>query len=149
MIETQNLTKRYRNVTALDNLNLSVPEGQIFGYIGPNGAGKTTTLKILATLLTPTRGRAFVAGLEVGKDSRKIRPLIGYMPDFFGVYEDMTVDEYPHLLRRGVRAQGRQTQAHCGRRAGADGPHLQAGHHGGGALQRHAAAARPGANARA
>ena len=94
MIKTFHLTKRYRDVTALDDLDLQVQEGEIFGYIGPNGAGKTTTLKILATLLTPTRGRAQVCGLEVGRDSRKIRPLIGYMPDFFGVYEDMTVEEY-------------------------------------------------------
>ena len=94
MIRTHNLTKRYRKVTALDNLNLVVNEGEIFGYIGPNGAGKTTTLKILATLLAPTSGGAEVCGYAVGRDSRKIRPLIGYMPDFFGVYEDMTVDEY-------------------------------------------------------
>jgi len=94
MIKTFNLTKRYRDVVALDNLNLEVKEGEIFGYIGPNGAGKTTTLKILATLLTPTRGRAQICGYDVGRESRKIRPLIGYMPDFFGVYEDMTVEEY-------------------------------------------------------
>ena len=94
MIKTYNLTKRYQNVVALDELNLEVKEGEIFGYIGPNGAGKTTTLKILATLLTPTLGRAEVCGYEVGRESRKIRPLIGYMPDFFGVYEDMTVEEY-------------------------------------------------------
>jgi len=94
MIRTFALTKRYRNVLALDNLSLEVKEGEIFGYIGPNGAGKTTTLKILATLLAPTSGRAEVCGLEVGRDSQKIRPLIGYMPDFFGVYEDMTVEEY-------------------------------------------------------
>jgi len=94
MIRTQGLTKRYRDVLALDQLDLEVKAGEIFGYIGPNGAGKTTTLKILATLLTPTSGRAQVCGLEVGRQSRKIRPLIGYMPDFFGVYEDMTVAEY-------------------------------------------------------
>jgi ABC-2 type transport system ATP-binding protein len=94
MIRTVNLTKRYRDLTALRNLNLEIQDGEIFGYIGPNGAGKTTTLKILATLLAPTSGTAFVAGFEVGKDSQKIRPLIGYMPDSFGVYEDMTVEEY-------------------------------------------------------
>ena len=94
MIRTSGLTKRYSDVLALNDLNLEVPEGQIFGYIGPNGAGKTTTLKILATLLAPTSGSAQVCGFDVGRDSRKIRPLIGYMPDFFGVYEDMTVDEY-------------------------------------------------------
>jgi len=94
MIRTYNLTKQYRNVLALSNLNLHVKEGEIYGYIGPNGAGKTTTLKILATLLAPTSGRAEVCGLEVGRASRAIRRLIGYMPDFFGVYEDMTVQEY-------------------------------------------------------
>ena len=94
MIRTYELTKDYRDVRALDHLDLEVKEGEIFGFIGPNGAGKTTTLKILATLLAPTGGRAEVCGLEVGRDSRKIRPLIGYMPDFFGVYEDMTVNEY-------------------------------------------------------
>ena len=94
MIRTFGLTKRYGDVLALDDLTLEVGEGEIFGYIGPNGAGKTTTLKILATLLAPTSGRAQVCGYEVGRESRKIRPLIGYMPDFFGVYEDMTVAEY-------------------------------------------------------
>ena len=94
MIKTYGLTKDYGGLRALDHLDLEVPAGAIFGYIGPNGAGKTTTLKILATLLTPTSGRAEVCGLEVGRQSRKIRPLIGYMPDFFGVYEDMTVTEY-------------------------------------------------------
>ena len=94
MIKTYGLTKEYKDVRALVDLNLEVAQGEIFGYIGPNGAGKTTTLKILATLLTPTCGHAEVAGFQVGRDSRKIRPLIGYMPDFFGVYEDMTVNEY-------------------------------------------------------
>ena len=70
MIRTHHLTKRYRKVTALDNLNLVVNEGEIFGYIGPNGAGKTTTLKILATLLAPTSGGAEVCGYSVGRDSR-------------------------------------------------------------------------------
>ena len=94
MIKTEGLTKYYGKVCALDHLDLHVKEGEIFGYIGPNGAGKTTTLKILATLLTPTHGRAEICGLEVGVQSRAIRRLIGYMPDFFGVYEDMTVHEY-------------------------------------------------------
>jgi len=94
MIRTRGLTKTYGRVTALSNLSLDIEEGEIFGYIGPNGAGKTTTLKILATLLQPTCGSARIAGYEVGTDSKKIRPLIGYMPDFFGVYEDMSVNEY-------------------------------------------------------
>ena len=94
MIRTSGLTKKYRDQLALDNLDLEVAEGEIYGYIGPNGAGKTTTLKILATLLTPTEGTAEVCGYDVRREPRKVRPLIGYMPDFFGVYEDMTVQEY-------------------------------------------------------
>lgn len=94
IIETINLTKRYGKLVALNNLNLSVVEGECFGYIGPNGAGKTTTIRILATLLQPTWGEARVCGYTVGYESRKIRPLIGYVPDFFGAYEDMCVQEY-------------------------------------------------------
>ncbi|MCA9279749.1 MAG: ABC transporter ATP-binding protein [Phycisphaeraceae bacterium] len=94
MIETINLSKRYGDLVALDNLNLSINEGDCFGFIGPNGAGKTTTIKVLATLLKPSSGQAQVAGLTVGYQNRKIRPLIGYVPDFMGAYEDMVVTEY-------------------------------------------------------
>ncbi|MCH7489451.1 MAG: ABC transporter ATP-binding protein [Gemmatimonadetes bacterium] len=94
MIETINLTKRYGKLVALNNLELKIEDGECFGYIGPNGAGKTTTIKILATLLQPTWGEARVCGYVVGYESRKIRPLIGYVPDFFGAYEDMVVEEY-------------------------------------------------------
>jgi len=94
IVETLNLTKRYGKLIALSNLCLKIEEGECYGYIGPNGAGKTTTLKILATLLRPTWGEAKVCGHLVGFESRKIRPLIGYVPDFFGSYEDMVVQEY-------------------------------------------------------
>ncbi|MCG3129988.1 MAG: Vitamin B12 import ATP-binding protein BtuD [Phycisphaerae bacterium] len=94
IIQTINLTKRYGKLVALDNLHLNIEDGECFGYIGPNGAGKTTTIKILATLLQPTWGEARVCGYVVGYESRKIRPLIGYVPDFFGAYEDMVVQEY-------------------------------------------------------
>lgn len=94
MIETINLTKRYGDLVALDNLNLTINEGTCYGFIGPNGAGKTTTIKILATLLKPTSGQANVAGLTVGYQNREIRPRIGYVPDFMGAYEDMVVQEY-------------------------------------------------------
>ncbi|MBN2446654.1 MAG: ABC transporter ATP-binding protein [Phycisphaerae bacterium] len=94
MVQTINLTKRYGKLVALNNLHLNIEEGECFGYIGPNGAGKTTTLRILATLLQPTWGEARVCGHVVGYESRKIRPLIGYVPDFFGAYEDMVVQEY-------------------------------------------------------
>ena len=94
MIETINLCKDYGELKALNNLNLTVEEGDCFGFIGPNGAGKTTTLKILATLLKPSRGQAMINGLTVGFQNRQIRPVIGYVPDFMGAYEDMVVSEY-------------------------------------------------------
>ncbi len=94
MIETINLTKKYGELVALDNLNLVVEEGSCLGFIGPNGAGKTTTIKILATLLKPTWGEARVDGHVVGYQNHLIRPIIGYVPDFLGAYEDMLVIEY-------------------------------------------------------
>ncbi|MFZ4642073.1 MAG: ABC transporter ATP-binding protein [Phycisphaerales bacterium] len=94
MIETVNLTRKYGDLTALDNLNLTIEEGTCFGFIGPNGAGKTTTIKILATLLKPTWGEARVDGHVVGYQNHLIRPLIGYVPDFLGAYDDMLVSEY-------------------------------------------------------
>ena len=94
MIQTIALTKRYGDFLAVDNLHLSVEEGDCYGFIGPNGAGKTTTIRMLATLLQPTWGVARVCGYVVGMHSRKIRPLIGFVPDYFGAYEDMLVQEY-------------------------------------------------------
>jgi ABC-2 type transport system ATP-binding protein len=94
VIKTVNLTKRYGTLVALSNLNLEIHEGDCFGFIGPNGAGKSTTIKILATLLQPTWGEARICDYVVGYQSRQIRPLIGYVPDYFGAYEDMVVQEY-------------------------------------------------------
>lgn len=94
MIETVNLTRKYGELIALDNLNLTIDAGTCFGFIGPNGAGKTTTIKILATLLKPTWGEARVDGNVVGYQNHLIRPIIGYVPDFLGAYEDMLVSEY-------------------------------------------------------
>ena len=94
IIEIQGLTKKYGALTALDDLNLTIEEGGVFGFIGPNGAGKTTTMRILTTLLKPTSGKAWVAGCSIHDDPRGVRRAIGYMPDFFGVYEDMKVWEY-------------------------------------------------------
>jgi ABC-2 type transport system ATP-binding protein len=94
IIEIQGLTKNYNGLTALKDLHLSIEEGSVFGFIGPNGAGKTTTMRILTTLLKPSGGQAWVAGHSVTKEPEKVRRAIGYMPDFFGVYEDMKVWEY-------------------------------------------------------
>jgi ABC-2 type transport system ATP-binding protein len=94
MIEVSTLTKTYGQTTAVRGISLAIAEGDIFGFIGPNGAGKTTTIRILATLIQPTSGDARVCGISVRKDPRKIRERVGYMPDSFGVYEEMRVDEY-------------------------------------------------------
>ena len=94
IIETRDLVKRYGRLTAVNNLSLQVEEGAIYGFVGPNGAGKTTTMRILTTLLRPTAGEAYVAGHSVLKEPREVRRAIGYMPDFFGVYDDMKVWEY-------------------------------------------------------
>ena len=108
MIETINLSKRYGELLALDNLNLAIAEGDCFGFIGPNGAGKTTTIKILATLLKPSSGQAQIAGLTVGYQNRQIRPLIGYVPDFMGAYEDMVVTEYLEFFAAAYGIHGSQ-----------------------------------------
>lgn len=94
MIELQNVTKAYGSLVALDSLTLSIGEGEIFGFIGPNGAGKSTTMKILACLTRPDSGTARLNGLDVTLSGAQIRTLVGYMPDFLGVYDDLTVDEY-------------------------------------------------------
>jgi ABC-2 type transport system ATP-binding protein len=94
IIETKNLTKRYGKLVAVNDLSLTVEQGAIYGFVGPNGAGKTTTMRMLTTLLQPTSGDAWVAGHSILKDPRQVRRAIGYMPDFFGVYDDMTVWEY-------------------------------------------------------
>ena len=93
-IRTRQLTKRYGGLTALDNLDLELESGDVFGFIGPNGAGKSTTMKILAGLLTPTHGAAEVLGKNVRDNGQFVRRNVGYMPDFFGSYEDLTVTEY-------------------------------------------------------
>ena len=93
-VQTQGLTRVYGGLVALGNLNLTVNQGDLFGFIGSNGAGKTTTLRILATFLVPSSGTASVFGQDVVRDADAVRHIIGYMPDFFGVYKDMEVTEY-------------------------------------------------------
>src|SRR5450755_2139732 len=106
VIKTVNLTKRYGTLVALSNLNLEINEGDCYGFIGPNGAGKSTTIKILATLLQPTWGEARVCDYVVGYQSRLIRPLIGYVPDYFGAYEDMVVQEYLEFFAAAYNING-------------------------------------------
>jgi ABC-2 type transport system ATP-binding protein len=94
MIQITNVSKVYRDLVAVRDLNLSIRKGDVFGFIGPNGAGKTTTIKILATLLEPSSGHAYVDGIDVVEHPLEVRRIMGYMPDFFGVYDDVKVWEY-------------------------------------------------------
>src|SRR5262245_58322936 len=94
IIETRNLVKRYGKLTAVDNVTLSVEAGAIHGFVGPTGAGKTSTIRIATTLRQAASGQAWVAGHSISEDARGVRRAIGYMPDFFGVYDDMKVWEY-------------------------------------------------------
>jgi len=94
ILETKNLTKRYGRLAAVSDLSLRVEQGAIYGFVGPNGAGKTTTMRMITTLLQPTSGEGWVAGASITRDPRGVRRAIGYMPDFFGVYDDMRVWEY-------------------------------------------------------
>src|SRR3954468_901649 len=94
ILTTEALTKSYGAHTALDALNLTVHRGEVFGYIGPNGAGKTTTFRILAGLLDPTSGRALIDSQDVTRDKHRIKQLVGYLPDNFGVYPTLRVWEY-------------------------------------------------------
>jgi len=113
MIETRDLTKMYGELYALNRLNLKLDQGDVYGFIGPNGAGKTTTMRILATLLNPSWGEATVCGYSIYNSSRDIRKLIGYMPDFFGVYDDMKVSEYLEFFAAAYRIQGLDRNKKC------------------------------------
>ena len=106
MIKTQDLTKVYGDIRAIDNLTLDLNQGDLFGYIGPNGSGKTTTMRILATLLQPSWGEAYVCDYSIYTHPKEIRRLIGYMPDFFGVYDDMKVLEYLDFFAAAYRIKG-------------------------------------------
>ncbi|MEQ8192001.1 MAG: ABC transporter ATP-binding protein [Candidatus Eremiobacterota bacterium] len=94
MIEIKNLVKNYKNFKAVKDISLSLEPGDAFGFLGPNGAGKTTTIKILATLLSPSGGDAFIGGYSVRKEPERIRKIMGYMPDFFGIYDQVKAWEY-------------------------------------------------------
>ena len=94
MLRLENLRKTYGSFTAVEGTNLTLDPGDIFGFIGPNGAGKTTTIKMIATLIRPTSGTATIDGIDVVQNPLDVRPLLGYMPDFFGLYDDIKAWEY-------------------------------------------------------
>jgi ABC-2 type transport system ATP-binding protein len=113
MIETRDLTKKYGELFAIKSINLNLNRGDLFGFIGPNGSGKTTTMRILATLLNPTWGEAYVGGHSIYTRPKEIRRMIGYMPDFFGVYDDMKVIEYLEFFAAAYRIRGPKRRQVC------------------------------------
>jgi ABC-2 type transport system ATP-binding protein len=113
MIETRDLTKKYGELFAIKSIDLNLSRGDLFGFIGPNGSGKTTTMRILATLLNPTWGEAYVGGYSIYTRPRDIRRMIGYMPDLFGVYDDMKVIEYLEFFAAAYRIRGPKRRQVC------------------------------------
>jgi ABC-2 type transport system ATP-binding protein len=113
VIETRKLTKRYGNLIAANEINLKLQEGDVFGFIGPNGSGKTTTMRMIATLLQPDYGECYVCGESIYTDPQRIRRLVGYMPDLFGVYDDMTVIEYLEFFAATYRINGPARRKVC------------------------------------
>jgi ABC-2 type transport system ATP-binding protein len=113
VIETRDLTKMYGELYALNRLTIKLEKGDVYGFIGPNGAGKTTTMRILATLLNPTWGEATVCGYSIYNNAKEIRRVMGYMPDFFGVYDDMKVIEYLEFFAAAYRIHGPERRRKC------------------------------------
>lgn len=113
MIKTSQLTKKYDDMYAIRDIDLDLREGDLFGFIGPNGAGKTTTMRIVATLLSPTYGEAYVCGYSIYTHPKEIRRMVGYMPDFFGVYDDMTVIEYLEFFAAAYRIAPQARRKRC------------------------------------
>ncbi len=110
-VTIDNLTVKYGKFTAVKNLSFEIPKGEVFGFIGPNGAGKTSTIKVLATLLQPSTGKVLIDGMDVVKKRRDVRLRIGYMPDFFGVYDDLTANEYLHFFAAAYRLPKAEREA--------------------------------------
>ena len=114
MLKIDHLCKNYGSFPALRDLSLEIPDGALHGFVGPNGAGKTTTMRILATLMKPTSGTAYVNDTDVVKDGQKARKLVGYMPDFFGVYDSLKcweyLDFYARCYRIGATERKRMTR---------------------------------------
>ncbi|HTM55123.1 MAG TPA: ABC transporter ATP-binding protein [Pirellulales bacterium] len=113
MIEAHDLTMKYGELFAVKELELDLQKGDVFGFIGPNGSGKTTTMRILATLLNPTWGEAYVCGYSIYTGARDIRRLVGFMPDYFGVYDDMKVIEYLEFFAAAYRIKGAARRKVC------------------------------------
>lgn len=113
MIKTENLTRKYGDMFAIKGIELDLQQGDLFGFIGPNGAGKTTTMRIIATLTEPSWGEAYVCNHSIYSEPKEIRRLVGYMPDFFGVYDDMKVIEYLEFFAAAYRITGPARRKKC------------------------------------
>ncbi len=113
MLEIKGLNKRYGKFAAVDDLSLEVAVGEIFGFIGPNGAGKTTTMKIVCGLLAPTSGEVYVDGIDALKKRKEVKEKIGYMPDFFGVYDNLKVSEYLEFYASIYNINGKEREKVC------------------------------------
>lgn len=114
MLKIENLIRRYRHVTALDGLNMQIGHGQLYGFVGPNGAGKTTTIRVVSGLLRPDAGKVWIDGIQVGKETRLLKSKIGYVPDFFGVYDNLTVMEYLEFYAAAYGIDGKEGQRRAG-----------------------------------
>ena len=113
MLEIRNLKKTYGNYHALDGLDLTIPEGSLFGLVGPNGAGKTTAIKIMSGLLLPDEGEVFISGINAVKEPDRIRELIGYVPDSFGIYDNLMVWEYMEFFAAAFGLEGITARKRC------------------------------------
>lgn len=109
MLRIENLYKKYDSVLALDGLNMEIHKGELYGFVGPNGAGKTTTIRIISGLLKPTRGEVWIDGIPVNKDIKTLKSKIGYIPDFFGVYDNLTVMEYLEFYASAYGIYGKES----------------------------------------
>ncbi len=113
MLEIENLYKYYGNFAALDGLNLSIKKGELFGFVGPNGAGKTTTMRIISGLLRADKGSVHIGDIDALKDTRHLKDKIGYMPDFFGVYDNLKVIEYMEFYASIYGITGKSAHSLC------------------------------------
>lgn len=118
MIEIENLVKSFRKTRALDGLSLKIEDKALYGFVGPNGAGKTTTMKIMSGLLQADSGSVAINGIDAIRDVGKIRSMIGYVPDFFGVYDNLKVIEYIEFFASAYNMAGREAERKCRRLLG-------------------------------
>lgn len=114
MLKIDKLKKQYGKMAALDGLCMTVEDGSLYGFVGPNGAGKTTTIKIITGLLAPDGGSVTIDGIDVAREPRKVRERIGYVPDFFGIYDNLKVSEYMEFFASCYGLYGLKARRRCG-----------------------------------